>query len=135
MFCEAWKHHQQGQRLNPLATCVVDVIIMHPEYQQLLEDQDQVVNAEFSAEDGDSNPFMHMGMHIAIREQVSTDRPKGFYEAYQRIVTQHGDPHKAEHKIIDCLGSTMWRAQQHQAPPDENYYMECVRKLIKDRPH
>jgi hypothetical protein len=73
-----------------------------------------------------------MGMHLAIREQVSTDRPHGILNCYQQLIEREGgDHHRAEHRMLDCLGESMWRSQQSGTPPDQNDYMDCLRELLK----
>ncbi len=70
-----------------------------------------------------------MGMHLAIREQLATDRPPGLRAGYRGVVERAGDAHAAEHRIMDCLGEALWRAQRAGRPPDEAAYLDCVRRL------
>jgi hypothetical protein len=79
---------------------------------------------------GETNPFLHMSMHIAIAEQLGTNRPAGIKDLYQQLVTKLGDAHTVEHHIMECLGQMMWEAQHNQAMPDEQQYLECLRKLL-----
>ena len=76
-----------------------------------------------------SNPFLHMGMHIAIREQLSTQRPPGIEAAYKQLLERLGDLHAVEHHMMECLGQAMWEAQRQGTPPDESAYLECLRRL------
>ena len=83
----------------------------------------------FTPDGGAENPFMHMGMHIAIREQVMTDRPQGIAAAYRQLVERLGDQHQAEHRIMECLGEMLWKAQRSGGMPDESAYLACIRRL------
>lgn len=127
-YCDVWARRQRGEDLDPLATQIAAVIESHPEYQALMTDPDAALSAEYTPEMGQSNPFLHMGMHLAIREQVSTDRPTGIRAAYQLLIARYGD-HEAEHRMMECLGKALWEAQRSGSTPDEVAYLECVRML------
>ena len=128
-YCDSWeKHLKQEEKLNPLEQQIAAVIKEHPEYHALLENKESSVNADYLPEMGDTNPFLHLGMHLGIREQVSTDRPPGIAELYQRLVALKGI-HDAEHEMMECLGEMIWQAQQSQTPPDDIIYMDCLGKL------
>lgn len=130
-YCEAWARHQRGEPLDPLAQQVATVIQEHPEYHALLMNTQAVLEADFDAHSGQSNPFLHMGLHLAIREQVSTDRPSGIFTAYQSLARKHG-PLEAEHRIMECLGQALWQAQRNGTAPDETAYLDCVLGLRAD---
>lgn len=127
-YYDAWHKAQQGQQLSPLELMIAEVIQLHPEYQQLLEAGEATLDADYKVEQGDSNPFLHMGMHIAIREQLSTDRPVGIAMLHRQL-SQRADHHQAEHQMMECLGEAMWNAQRSGTPPDEQQYLECLRKI------
>ncbi len=76
------------------------------------------------------NPFLHMGMHITIKEQVSVDRPAGIKTVYQKLLSKTGSEVEAEHLMLDCLGEALWLAQRNNTMPDEMQYLSCLKKLI-----
>lgn len=128
-YCDAWqKHLDQKAALSPLEQQITAVVKEHPEYHQLLENKEASINADYLPEMGDSNPFLHMGMHLGLREQVSTDRPTGITELYKGLVALKG-VHDAEHEMIECLAEAIWQAQQNQTTPDEVAYLECLGKI------
>ncbi|MGK0272258.1 MAG: hypothetical protein ACI88H_002924 [Cocleimonas sp.] len=128
-YCDTWiKHLDQKEALSPLEQQITAVIKEHPEYHKLLENKEASINADYLPEMGDSNPFLHMGMHLGLREQVSTNRPAGIAELYQSIVALKG-VHDAEHEMIECLAESIWQAQQNQTMPDEVQYLECLGKI------
>lgn len=128
-YCDSWeKHLQQKETLNLLEQQIAAVIKEHPEYQTLIENKDASVNADYLPEMGDTNPFLHLGMHLGLREQVSTDRPPGIAELYQRLVAKKG-VHDTEHDMMECLADMIWQAQQSQTAPDEIIYLDCLGKL------
>ena len=110
------------------------VIDMHPEYHALLEQGHHQGN-NYAPEQGETNPFLHMGMHLAIQEQVSMDRPAGIQTIYQTLTQANQDGHQTEHQMMECLGEALWQAQraQGQQPPDEEAYLQCLQTLSKPR--
>lgn len=135
MYCEAWNRRQQKQVLEPLQAEIVAVIEQHPEYQHLLENPDQALGKDYLPELGETNPFLHMGMHLAIREQLGTDRPAGIRGLYQQLaISKRGtsDPHALEHQLMECLAEMIWQAQRDGTMPDEEHYLNCVRTLAEE---
>jgi hypothetical protein len=128
VYLTVWRKMQRREVLEPMEALIAAVIEIHPEYHALLEDGETVAQAEFTPEQGQTNPFLHMGMHIALREQAQSDRPAGIQPLYQKLVTGKGQ-HDAEHAMMDCLGEVLWRAQRDGAEPDQNSYLECLRKI------
>lgn len=128
-FCTIYSKLQNSERLDPLEQQIADVINLHPEYHSLLVDIDTALEHEFTPEQGQTNPFLHMGMHLAIREQVSTDRPAGIREYYSHLITKLGKP-ETEHRIMECLGTSLWEAQRNNSLPDEQAYLECIHRLL-----
>lgn len=127
MFHEAWRKYRQGQPLSPLEDLIAGVIGEHPEYHGLLEDPESMAH-DYPPEGGRTNPFLHMAMHIAIREQLSTDRPAGIRAAHARLSRRLDGAHAAEHVMQECLGEILWNAQRSGLPPDEQAYLECIRR-------
>lgn len=128
MYADAWRRFSAGQPLEPLQAQLAQVIVEHPEYHALLEAQDSA-HAEFPPELGQQNPFLHMGLHLAIREQVSTDRPAGMAAAHAALSRRLGSTHEAEHKILEVLAGLLWEAQRSGLAPDESKYLEKILAL------
>lgn len=125
---QSWDKRLAGEALQPLERLVAQVIEMHPEYHRHLGDADQL-QRDFPVQDGEINPWLHVGMHITLGEQVGADRPTGIRELYHTIVRRHGDAHAAEHAMMDCLGVVLWEAQRAGTMPDEAQYLGCLRRL------
>ena len=128
-YVEAWHKYREKLPLQPLESLISEVIELHPEYHAMLEDDEQALAQEFSADAGQSNPFLHMGMHIAIREQLSTNRPAGITAAYDKLLKKQALPHDVEHQMMECLGQAIWVAQRNGTPPDEDAYLECLKRI------
>ncbi|MBK1672043.1 hypothetical protein CKO35_01765 [Ectothiorhodospira shaposhnikovii] len=133
MYCEAWRKCRAGESLQPLERQIARVVQDHPEYQSMLEAPEAAMAAEFFPEQGAVNPFLHMGMHLAIRDQVATDRPPGVRAAFERLASRL-DPLEAEHVMMECLGQALWEAQRRGGAPDEVAYLECLRQAALPGP-
>jgi len=129
MFVLSWQKHKGGLPLEPLEKQIASVIDEHPEYHTMIEQNTDTVEQEFSGDDGRTNPFLHMGMHLALREQVGTDRPSGIAMITRSLLLKHGDGHQVEHMMMECLGEMLWRAQVNNTTPDEQAYLESLRQL------
>ena len=129
MFFTAWKKHLNKQIMEPLEAVVAKIIELHPEYHALLEDE-SALDKDYTPEMGQTNPFLHMAMHISIQEQLSTKRPTGIEQLYQSMLNKNKDPHETEHLMMECLGKMLWEAQSQNRMPDENDYLSCLKKYI-----
>jgi hypothetical protein len=129
VFVEAWRKAEAGEPLQPLERLIAEVVAEHPEYHRFLSRDDAGIGRDFPPELGETNPFLHMGLHLSIREQLSVDRPPGVAALYRRIRLRTGDAHAAEHRIMDCLAQGLWEAQRSGAMPDEARYLDCLRVL------
>jgi hypothetical protein len=128
MYRDAWQRHRGGLPLEPLQMQIAAVIELHPEYHAALE-QPHILERDFSPHQGQSNPFLHMGLHLAVRDQLATDRPAGIRSAFEALAARAASPHDAEHQVIECLAETLWEAQRAGLPPDEQAYLARVRRL------
>jgi hypothetical protein len=130
-YADAWRKRLAQTPLTPLEAMISDVIGAHPEYQALVSDAGAAMAFESSVSGDAENPFLHMGLHLAVRDQVSIDRPPGVRELHRALQTRYGDLHRAEHALMEALGETLWRAQREGRPPDENHYLARVRRHLE----
>lgn len=129
-FFAVWAKMSGGEPLTPLETLIAEVIRAHPEYHRVLGLGDRALERDFDA--ADANPFLHMGLHVALVEQLQTDRPPGITALYRQLVTQErADVHGLEHRIMEQLASVLWAAGQRGGMPDEQDYLQRVRKLLR----
>ncbi len=128
-YLEAWRKFSARQVLEPLEAQIAAVIAEHPEYIGWLESGEAALLAQFTPEGGRENPFLHMGLHLAIREQLATDRPTGIAAIHQTLTRRGETAHAAEHRMIEPLAETLWEAQRSGQPPDETAYLERLRRL------
>ena len=128
MYRAAWRRFRTQQTLSPLDKQVVAVISEHPEYRVIVESSAADL-ANYSPRGGQLNPWLHMGLHLAIREQVATDRPSGIAEVHARLARRSGGSHEAEHRMLEVLAAALWEAQRAAKPPDDSAYLERLRTL------
>src|SRR5688572_1720446 len=81
---DAWAKFKAQQSLTALEKVAVEVISGHPEYHAVLDKPDAFADKDYLPEFGETNPFLHISMHLSIAEQLSIDQPPGirrFHEA------------------------------------------------------
>lgn len=149
-FAQAWRGYRDGVEQAALERLVAEVVAEHPEYHALLDELAEEYGRQSAGEDRDSshpaaverayapapgatNPFLHLGMHIAIREQLATDRPAGIVATYRSLAGGFASVHELEHAMMDCLGEVLWEAQRAGRGPDEQAYLDCLRRLVRAR--
>ena len=128
-FFRVWKKIQLRQPLEPMEAVIAGVIDEHPEYHQYLEKPESSLAQDFTPEQGNTNPFLHMGMHIALKEQQATDRPAGIAAVYTSLLAKYGNTHDVEHSMMECLAETLWVANRDNTMPDEQQYLQCLQRL------
>lgn len=126
MYAAAWHKRESGVPLSPLEAQIAEVVAEHPQYIACLSD---AIERDYTVERGETNPFLHMGLHLGIRDQVATDRPIGIRKVFEKLAANAGNGHAAEHRMIDCLAEVLWEAQRNNQPPDEVSYLERLRRL------
>ena len=129
-FCEAWRKHRERAILEGAEATAADLIEQHPEYHALLENPQAAVEQEFTPEGGQTNPFLHLSLHLAIAEQISIDQPRGIKAAYFAL-RQKMEVHDVEHAIMECLGETIFRAQQVGGGMDAQAYVESIERAAR----
>lgn len=133
-YADAWQKHLARSPLSPLESLIADVIARHPEYQSVVEDREAALGFESSAVEPKENPFLHMGLHIAVREQIAIDRPVGVRQLLTALGARLGDAHEAEHALMEALAQTLWEAQRAGKAPDEAHYLELARRRLSTTP-
>jgi hypothetical protein len=127
MYIDAWQKFRDGDPMSPLESQIAQVIEDHPEYQPLMTADS--LDESFTPEGGKTNPFLHMGLHLALRDQLATNRPAGIAAVFESLCSRTGDRHAAEHQALDCLAEALWAAQRNNTAPDEQAYLESLRQL------
>jgi hypothetical protein len=130
-FIEAWQKAQFSAPLDPLEQRIAEVVGRHPEYHAMLADTDSAMEKDWLPEGGETNPFLHMALHLALLEQLGADHPPGMRALYDRALRiRGGDVHAVEHCMIDCLAESMWRMQREGREDDPHNYLACIRRQL-----
>jgi len=130
MYYQTWQKVKSQQSLEALERDIAEVIAEHPEYHKLL-DHPEGQYKDYLPELGETNPFLHMGLHLGIREQVQLDRPAGIRTIFQNLMQKFHSALEVEHHIMDCLVETLWQAQRNNTLPDEQAYLQRLQNLLK----
>ena len=125
-FFGLWAKARAGEALTPLESMALAIAMEHPEYHEVLGDPERYREREWRPEGGETNPFLHLSMHLAIEEQLSIDQPPGIREAVRRLEARRGSAHEARHAVMDCLAELVWQAQRNGAPFDNATYLDCL---------
>lgn len=123
---DTWRKQREGAPLTDLERIALAVLLLHPEYHAQLNAPDQYLERDYLPENGEINPFLHLSMHLAIREQLSIDQPRGVVAQYRRLLEKTGSEHDAEHALLECLGEMLWQAQRSRSAPDPAIYLDCL---------
>ena len=129
-FCDTWQKTKISSPLTPLEAIARDWLLQHPEYESLLSDPETAEVSDFDIGQGQSNPFLHLSMHLSIAEQISIDQPNGIRDGFQQLASRLGE-HEAHHQIMECLGEMLWTSQRNGTPPDGESYVECIRRRTR----
>jgi hypothetical protein len=124
-FFGAWGKYRQGVPLAGIESLALDVILQHPEYHAVLEAPQRYRERDYT---GETNPFLHLSLHLALEEQLSIDQPSGIAHRFQVLLSKLHDRHKALHQALECLAETLWRAQRDGTPPDAAAYLSCLER-------
>ncbi len=129
-FFDVWAKYRAGQPLAGAEQPALDAVLAHHEYHAMLDRPDRHKDRDYLPESGETNPFLHLSMHLAIAEQLSVDQPPGIRDRYQRLLNLHGDAMDAQHDIMDCLAEMIWQVQRYRTAFDSAAYLHCLdRKL------
>lgn len=121
---------QSNQLLSPLENQIATVIEQHPEYHKLLSNPEQHLDKDYLPQFGETNPFLHMSLHLGVRDQVNTNRPSGIKKLYQEACEQYKDNLEVEHKMMEALTEAMWLMQRNQQPLSDDAYLSLIKKNL-----
>jgi hypothetical protein len=127
-FFAIWSKAQAGSVLTPLEAMALSVVQAHPEYHDVLSNPDRYREREWTPEGGETNPFLHLSVHLAIEEQLSIDQPPGIRSIVQSLESKLGNAMDARHAVMDCLVEQVWQAQRNAVAFNNEAYLDCLRR-------
>ena len=128
---DAWSKFQQKLALTDLEKITIEVIQMHPEYHFVFNSPERYMEQQYFPEIGETNPFLHISLHLSAIEQISINQPIGITSIYNQLCTQHHDKHASQHDILECLAETIWYSQRHNVPLDSAHYLDLLKVKIR----
>ena len=119
-----------NQIMEPLEAMIANILNEHPEYHAMLEDKEKALSDDYLSNQFEVNPFLHLGLHVALQEQLDANRPSGITSIFQghRMRGQINE-HELRHRMMGCLSNSLYQAQMSNTMPDEPAYLECLKGL------
>jgi len=127
---DLWAKHRAGAGLTALESMALAVVLEHPEYHAYLDDRENYLERDWRPEGGETNPFLHLQMHLAIEEQLSIDHPPGIRAAVEALARKRDSMHDPRHDVMDCLAEAIWNAQRHGVAFDNESYLDCLKRKV-----
>ncbi|MGH8679734.1 MAG: DUF1841 family protein [Burkholderiales bacterium] len=128
-FFDAWDKYRAGKPLEGLEHTALEILLLHPEYHPILEQSQRHIDRDYLPESGQLNPFLHLSLHLAVAEQLQIDQPREIRTLFAALCGRL-EAHSALHVLLDCLGETIWEASRSGLAPDEERYLDCVRRSL-----
>jgi len=126
-LAKSWQKHINAQILEPLELQLALIVQKHPEYQALIND----INLEYFPEQGKTNPFLHINLHLALQDQLALDQPIGINDIYKKLIVIHSDTHEVEHMMMECIAEMIFNSQKNNSTLDQDNYLVNLKNLIK----
>jgi len=127
-LAKSWQKHINAQILEPLELQLALIVQKHPEYQALIND----INLEYFPEQGKTNPFLHINLHLALQDQLALDQPIGINDIYKKLIVIHSDTHEVEHMMMECIAEMIFNSQKNNTNLDQDNYLVNLKNLIKN---
>ena len=125
-LANSWKKYTSNIPLEPLEEQLVSIIEIHPEYQDLITN----IDSEYFPEQGEINPFLHINLHLALKDQLSLNEPNGVREVHQKLIYHFKDQHMVEHLMMECIAEMIYLSQKNNTAMDQESYLNCIKGLI-----
>ena len=126
-LAKSWQKHISAQILEPLELQLALIVQKHPEYQALIND----INLEYFPEQGKTNPFLHINLHLALQDQLALNQPIGINDIYKKLIVIHSDTHEVEHMMMECIAEMIFNSQKNNTTLDQDNYLVNLKNLIK----
>lgn len=123
---DAWAKFNANASLTDLEKIAVEVISMHPEYHAILNQPERFIDQQYFPEHGQTNPFLHLNLHLSVIEQININQPIGIRASYEKLLARLQEPHDAQHILLECLAETIWHAQRNQEPLNSAHYLNLI---------
>lgn len=122
---QAWEKYTRQDQLEPLELQLAKIVEKHPEYHDLIKNLD----SEYFPEQGNTNPFLHINLHLTLQDQLTMDQPKGIRGIHNRLLVKIKDEHEVEHLMMEHIAEMIFNAQKNNTAFDLNGYIIALKKL------
>ena len=122
---QAWEKYTRQDQLEPLELQLAKIVEKHPEYHDLIKNLD----SEYFPEQGNTNPFLHINLHLTLQDQLTMDQPKGIRGIHNRLLVKIKDEHVVEHMMMEHIAEMIFNAQKNNTAFDLNGYIIALKKL------
>ena len=135
-FFDSWAKFKQQLPLTDLEKIAINVIEMHPEYHIILDNPQRYMQQQYFPEMGETNPFLHLSLHLSVIEQINIDQPIGIRAIYEKLRLRHSSSaqesgHDVQHELVECLAETIWQSQRNKIPLDSSSYLKLLQSRIE----
>jgi len=127
-FCAVYEKSLHNAPMEAIETLASQWIAEHPEYHADFSNVEDALGKVYTNAQGQSNPFLHLSMHLSISEQCSIDQPRGIRQAVELLTHRRNSLHVAHHETMECLGKMLEESQSSGRPPDGDAYIACVQR-------
>ena len=127
-FCAVYEKSLCNAPMEAIETLASQWIAEHPEYHADFSNVEDALGKVYTNVQGQSNPFLHLSMHLSISEQCSIDQPRGIRHAVELLTHRRNSLHVAHHETMECLGKMLEESQSAGRPPDGDAYIACVQR-------
>jgi Domain of unknown function (DUF1841) len=127
-FCAVFAKWHTAQPMDALETLASQWVAEHPEYHADFANEAAALEKMYDVEDGKTNPFLHLSMHLSVSEQCSIDQPRGIRQAVELLAARRDSLHDAHHETMEALGKMIWESQRSGRPPDGQAYIDAVQR-------
>ena len=122
---QAWEKYTRQDQLEPLELQLAKIVEKHPEYHDLIKNLD----SEYFPEQGNTNPFLHINLHLTLQDQLTMDQPKGIRGIHNKLLVKIKDGHEVEHMMMEHIAEMIFNAQKNNTAFDLNGYIIALKKL------
>ena len=122
---QAWEKYTRQDQLEPLELQLAKIVEKHPEYHDLIKNLD----SEYFPEQGNTNPFLHINLHLTLQDQLTMDQPQGIRGIHNRLLVKIKDGHEVEHMMMEHIAEMIFNAQKNNTAFDLDGYINALKEL------
>ena len=122
---QAWGKYTRHEQLEPLELQLSKIVEKHPEYQNIINNLD----SDYFPEHGQTNPFLHINLHLTLQDQIKMDQPKGIKKIHTKLLVKVKDSHEVEHMMMEHIAEMIFNAQKNNSAFNLDGYIQALKEL------